>query len=70
MASGPSSARTDEVGLLVRFVGALGDFEMVEGLALPHRNTGATITDVVLHAGLRCETVEWPKLQRVTPRVP
>jgi hypothetical protein len=47
------------------FIGSLGDFEMVEDLALPYNHMGATITDAVLQAGLRYETVVWPRVQHV-----
>jgi hypothetical protein len=38
---------------------------MVEDLALPYDHMGATITDAVLQAGLRYETVVWPRVQHV-----
>ena len=47
------------------FVRGLDDFEMVEDLALPYNHMGATITDAVLQAGLRYETVVWPRVQHV-----
>lgn len=46
-------------------VRALPDFEMVEDLAIPYNHMGATITDAVLQAGLRYETVVWPRVQHV-----
>jgi len=47
------------------FVRGPDDFEMVEDLALPYNHMGATITDAVLQAGLRYETVVWPRVQHV-----
>lgn len=49
----------------VAFVQSLGDFEMIEDLALPYDHMGATITDAVLQAGLRYETTVWPRVQHV-----
>ena len=48
----------------------LGDFEIVEELALPYNHMGATITDAVLQAGLRYETVVWPRVQHVMESYP
>ena len=50
---------------IVDFVRALDGFEIVEDLALPYNHMGATITDGVLQAGLRYETVVWPRVQHV-----
>ncbi len=47
------------------FVRRLSGFEMVKDLALPYDHMGATITDGVLQAGLRYETVVWPRVQHV-----
>jgi len=44
---------------------SLADFDVIEDLALPYEHMGATITDAVLQAGLRYETVVWPRVQRV-----
>ncbi len=52
------------------FVRSLSDFEMVEDLAIPYNHMGATITDAVLQAGLRYETVVWPRVQRVMELFP
>ena len=38
---------------------------MLKDLALPYNRRGATITDAVLQAGLRYETVVWPRVQHV-----
>jgi len=46
-------------------VRGLPDFEMVDDLAIPYNHMGATITDAVLQAGLRYETVVWPRVQHV-----
>jgi len=45
------------------FTRSLDEFAMVEDLALPYHHMGATITDAVLQAGLRYETVVWPRVQ-------
>ena len=50
---------------VARFVRRLDDFKMVEDLELPYNHMGATITDAVLQAGLRYETVVWPRVQHV-----
>ena len=47
------------------FTRSLDEFAMVEDLALPYHHMGATITDAVLQAGLRYETVVWPRVQHV-----
>ncbi len=60
-----SSPRADEAARTARFVETLDDFEMVEDLALPYHHMGATITDAALQAGLRYETVVWPRVQHV-----
>lgn len=52
------------------FVRSLPDFEMVEDLAIPYNHMGATITDAVLQAGLRYETVVWPRVQRIMELFP
>jgi hypothetical protein len=52
------------------FVRGLPDFEMVEDLAVPYNHMGATITDAVLQAGLRYETVVWPRVQRIMELFP
>jgi len=52
------------------YVRAIADFEMVDDLALPYNHTGATITDAVLQAGLRYETVVWPRVQHVMEAFP
>jgi len=36
---------------------------VLKDLALPYNRRGATITDAVLQAGLRYETVVWPRVQ-------
>ena len=46
-------------------VRSLDGFELVEDMALPYNHMGATITDGVLQAGLRYETVVWPRVQHV-----
>ena len=53
---------TDRVAQHVR---GLPDFEVIEDLELPYHHMGATITDGVLQAGLRYETVVWPRVQHV-----
>ena len=65
MAFTPGSPRADEAGRTARFVETLNDFEKVEDLALPYHHMGATITDAALQAGLRYETVVWPRVQHV-----
>jgi hypothetical protein len=55
---------------VAKYVRSLADFEIVEDLALPYRHMGATITDAILQAGLRCETVVWPKVQHVMETFP
>lgn len=50
---------------IVEYVRRLPDFEMAENSELPYRHMGATITDGVLQAGLRYETVVWPRVQHV-----
>ena len=50
---------------LAAYVMSLVGFELVEDLALPYEHMGATITDGVLQAGLRYETVVWPRVQHV-----
>jgi len=52
------------------YVRASADFEMVEDLALPYNHMGATVTDAVLQAGLRYETVVWPRVQHVMEAFP
>jgi len=47
------------------YVRAIADFKMVEDLTLPYNHMGATITDAVLQAGLRYQTVVWPRVQHV-----
>jgi hypothetical protein len=59
-----ASAITD-AQLLAAHIGNLADFDLVQDLALPYNHMGATITDAVLQAGLRYETVVWPRLQHV-----
>ena len=44
---------------------SLAGFELLEDLELPYHHMGATITDGVLQAGLRYETVVWPRVQHV-----
>jgi hypothetical protein len=51
-------------------VRGLADFEMVEDLGLPYNHMGATITDAVLQAGLRYQTVVWPRVQHVMEAFP
>jgi len=55
---------------LAEFVAALDDFRMVEDLAVPYNHMGATITDAVLQAGLRYETVVRPRVQHVMEAFP
>jgi len=50
---------------LADYVHTLVAFEMIEDLELPYNHMGATITDAVLQAGLRYETVVWPRVQHV-----
>jgi len=52
------------------YVHAIADFEMVEDLGLPYNHMGATITDAVLQAGLRYQTVVWPRVQHVMEAFP
>ncbi len=54
-----------EASTVATYVCGLSDFEMIENLALPYNHMGATITDGVLQAGLRYETVVWPQVQHV-----
>ena len=54
-----------EASDLAAFVREVADFEIVDDLALPYHHMGATITDAVLQAGLRCETTVWPRVQHV-----
>jgi hypothetical protein len=63
--TGGGDAQRSDAAKLVELVNGLGDFEMVEDLALPHKHMGATITDAVLQAGLRYETTVWPRVQHV-----
>ena len=56
---------TREGQALAARVRRLTDFEMVEDLQLPYHHMGATITDGVPQAGLRYETVVWPRVQHV-----
>jgi hypothetical protein len=65
----PDTARTN-AGHLAEHALKLADFEMVEELGLPYNHMGATITDAVLQAGLRYETVVWPKVQHVMEAFP
>lgn len=65
MAITERSPHADEAVRTARFVETLDDFEMVEDLALPYHHMGATITDAALQAGLRYETVVWPRVQHV-----
>jgi len=55
---------------IAAYIGSLSDFEIVEDLALPYNHMGATITDAVLQAGLRYETVVWPRVQHVMEAYP
>lgn len=55
------------VATCVRTIAA---FEMVEDLGLPYNHMGATISDAVLQAGLRYETVVWPRVQHVMEAFP
>jgi hypothetical protein len=52
------------------YVRGLADFEIVEDPAIPYNHMGATITDAVLQAGLRYETVVWPRVQRIMELFP
>jgi hypothetical protein len=49
---------------------SLPDFEMVDELGVPYNHMGATITDAVLQAGLRYETVVWPRVQHIMETFP
>ena len=57
-------------GRVAAYCGGLGDFKILEELALPYNHMGATITDAVLQAGLRYETVVWPRVQHVMESYP
>jgi hypothetical protein len=65
-----SLAASGDAERLAAFVRELRDFEMVEDLALPYEHMGATITDAVLQAGLRYESVVWPRVQHVRSTFP
>ena len=61
-----SSSKLEEAPQsLADYVRRLPDFDMVEDLELPYNHMGATITDAVLQAGLRYETVVLPRVQHV-----
>ena len=55
---------------LAAHVQTLDDFEFVDDLAIPYNHMGATITDAVLQAGLRYQTVVWPRVQHVMESFP
>jgi hypothetical protein len=56
--------------LLANHVRRIDDFELAEDLGVPYHHMGATITDAVLQAGLRYETVVWPRVQHVMEAFP
>jgi len=64
------SLPTTAAGQLAAYIEGLDEFRMVEELALPYNHMGATITDAVLQAGLRYETVVWPRVQHVMEAYP
>jgi len=57
-------------GILATYIRQLDHFEIVDDLELPYGHMGATITDAVLQAGLRYETVVWPRVQHVMQTFP
>ena len=61
---------TTTSGVLATYIRQLDGFEMVDDLELPYGHMGATITDAVLQAGLRYETVVWPRVQHVMQNFP
>lgn len=64
------SLHTSDAAHLAAYVRGLDDFVLVEDLAVPYHHMGATITDAVLQAGLRYETVVWPRVQHVMEAFP
>jgi hypothetical protein len=58
------------VSILVTYTRSLPGFEMVDELGVPYNHMGATITDAILQAGLRYETVVWPRVKHVLETFP
>jgi len=55
--------------LLIKYITSLQDFKIIKP-DIPHHHMGATITDVMLQAGTRWETVVRPRVQELKHKYP
>jgi hypothetical protein len=66
-----AAAQLDQdITTLTAYVRSLDDFQIQESFDGDYGHMGATITDAVLQAGLRYETVVKPRVQRVLEQYP
>lgn len=59
-----------KAGILVDYIRSLKDFEIVKEIDGNYDHMGATITDAMLQAGTRYETVVRPRVQRMREQYP
>ena len=55
---------------LFNYIKSREDFELIEPPDVPHYHMGATITDAVLQAGVRYETVVKPRVNNLKQNYP
>lgn len=55
----------DAASRLVDYIRSRGDFRIVTDIGSPYGHMGATLTDAVLQAGVRYETVVRPRVQKL-----
>lgn len=60
----------EKANLLSHYIATLADFEIQEDVATGYRHMGALLVDAALQAGIRYETVVWPRVEAILATYP